>query len=92
MALESDPGSGPQDELASVIAAWVRSHAEPALAAFGGRLRSADFTAPENLLLRWDLPSQPPMPMAFDLLFHLEERVRKVFPEVRRVSNTTDVA
>lgn len=85
----SAPPTTLQTELAATIAEWVRWDAEAALEPVGVELASATFNEPGVLKLEWRFASSPPPSVSFDLMFGMEERLRRAFPEVEHVVAST---
>lgn len=76
-------------ELALTIAEWVKWDAGASLSPIGVSLQSAAFIEPAVLRLDWMIGNAMPPHVAVDLLFGLEERLRKAFPEVDHVTMET---
>jgi riboflavin kinase/FMN adenylyltransferase len=87
--IASTPPEPIHPESAATIAEWVRWDSEPSLSPIGVRLEAASFVEPGVLRLDWRVDGSPPAPYAFELMFGLEERLRRVFPEVKHVLPAT---
>ena len=77
------------DELLRTIEEWVLLESSAVLRCHETRLIHARWSTNNQLELGWRMPAQPPGPILFDLLFHLEGRLMRAFPEVRAVSSSS---
>jgi riboflavin kinase/FMN adenylyltransferase len=76
-------------ELAQTISEWLKWDAGDSLAPVGISLEGAAFDEPTLLRLDWRIGGAMLPHVAMDLLFGLEERLRKAFPEVDHVTMET---
>jgi hypothetical protein len=85
-----EPPERPQSDLARTIEEWVRVEVEPALSSDGASLIRAQFLQPGEIQLLWDLPTRFSWMGNKEIVFSLERRLRRDFPEVQIVESTTE--
>ena len=79
----------PEDRLVLTAEEWVRAEVAPALAPLRAELVSVRRLADDELRLRWRFDGPLPPDLAHDLLFGVEERLLRAFPEFRHALSET---
>lgn len=67
---------------------WIRQEYDSSLATMGARLEAVEWDDDASPRLCWQLSSALPPQAVQQLLFEIEQRARRVFPELRRVTCT----